>query len=406
MCLLVVVSANCQESGMPSNCALFSPHQIQLEDYLKFNAYEKFAGMDVEVTRLRNNKNEVEVSFLVNLFSSDDIPERKPLNLCFALDRSASMEENHRMEKLKTAMKDILSVLTSDDYISIVVYDEQANVLLSSRRYNKAQDSVFRDIIDKITIGGGTNMMAGMLKGYNEISKNASKRYKNRLILMSDGVSNIGETDPVKILKHSTDYYKKGVETSTIGIGNNINFNLLHLIAVEGSGTSHFAGDCDSAYIDIGYVLRDELYSMNTNMENIRLEISYPKHFKLDDVFGASKFFDDTKKLFISSQNLYHQNQFILVKFKTKRDNKKDLITFNLNFTENGKDKNIVKQTSYVNNNAPSSKMLLTDKIITVIKCVKNRLVNHRQKLDCLDRFVEEPNVPDNIVLLKTLIGA
>jgi Mg-chelatase subunit ChlD len=402
MCLLVVVSANGQDIGMPSNCALFSPHQVQLEDYLKFNAHEKYAGMDVEVTKLRN-KNELEVNFLVNLFSSDDIPERKPLNLCFALDRSASMEENNRMEKLKTAMKDILSVLTADDYISIVVYDEQANVILPSRRYSKEQDSVFIDIIDKITIGGGTNMMAGMLKGYSEINKNASKRYKNRLILMSDGVSNIGETDPVKILKHSTNYYKKGVETSTIGIGNNINFNLLHLIAVEGSGTSHFAGDCDSAYIDIGYVLREELYSMNTNMENIRLEISYPKHFKLDDVFGASKFTNDTK-LLISSQNLYHQNQFILIKFRTKKDNKKDRIIFNLYYTENGMHQNIIKEMSYVNNNAPSSKMLLTDKIITAVNCVKTRLVNHRQKLDCLNRFVEEPNVPDNIVLLKTLI--
>jgi hypothetical protein len=142
---------------------------------------------------------------------------------------------------------------------------------------------------------------------------------------------------------------------------------------------------------------------MNTNMDNIHLEISYPKHFKLDNVFGASKFSDDTK-LVISSQNLFHQNQFILVKFKTKRANKKDLIAFNLNFTENGKDKNIVRQIAYVNNNAPSSKMLMADKIITVINCVKTRLINHRQKLDCLDRFVDEPNVPANIVLLRTMI--
>jgi uncharacterized protein YegL len=402
VCVSHLFTAYCQEIGVSSNCGLFSPHQVDFSDYLKFEHYSKYPGMDLEITNL-HDKNDLEVNMLINLFSPGNIVERKPMNLCFALDRSASMEENNRMEKLKTALKQILSLLTSDDYISIVVYDDNAQVVLPSRKYNGEQDSVFREIIDRITIGGGTNMVAGMLKGYNEVSKNASSFRKNRLILMSDGVSTTGEKDPTRILNHSINYFNKGIETSTIGLGNNINFELLHLISVEGKGTSHFVGDCDSAYIDIGYVLKEELSNMNANMENINIEILYPKYFKIVNVYGASKVING-KNLILSTSNLLHQNQFILVKFKTKRENKKHLITVNLNFTENGKEKNVVNQTAYVTDEPPSPEMILANKIIDAVNCVRNRLVNHQYKLDCLDRFANEPNAPENIVLLRKLV--
>jgi hypothetical protein len=315
------------------------------------------------------------------------------------------MEENNRMEKLKIAMKEILSYLIPGDYLSIVAYDDVAQVILSARQYNEDNDSIFRDIIDRITIGGGTNMLAGMLKGYDEINKNHNRFYRNRLILMSDGVSTTGERDPVRILKHTVNYYNKGIETSTIGIGANINFNLLHSISVEGRGKSHFVGDCDSAYIDIGYVLREEFYNMNANMEDIQIEILHPKYFKTVEVYGASKVIPTAEKLIILCSNLSQKNQFILVKFQSKRIHKKDQLTINLNFTENGEKRNILKRITYINNNVLSDKMLLANKIIEAVNCVKNKLIDQRYKLDCLDRFVSEPNVPDNIVLLRELVN-
>jgi hypothetical protein len=343
----------------------------------------------------------------MDISSSKKTVKRKPLNLCFALDRSASMEENNRMEKLKEAMKEILSYLAPGDYFSIVTYDDIAQVILSSRQYNKDSDSIFRETIDRITIGGGTNMLAGMLRGYDEINKNCNRFYRNRLILMSDGVSTTGEKSPDRILKHTIHYYAKGIETSTIGIGNNINFNLLHDISLEGKGKSHFIGDCDSAYIDIGYVLKEEFFNMNTGMEDIQIEIDYPKYLKVNDVYGAFKVIPNEEKLIILCSNLSLKNQFILVRFQAKRQHKKNQLTVSMNFTENGEMKNIEKQITFINNNvtvAASEKILLANKIIDAINCVKNKLENQQYKFDCLDRFVSEPNVPENIVLLRELV--
>jgi Mg-chelatase subunit ChlD len=404
--MLCVQTGYCQEVVIPSNCGLFSPHQVDMEDYLKFDAYDytEVADINLEVVNSLDNK-KMNVTLLMDISSSGESTKRKPLNLCFALDRSASMRENNRMEKLKEAMKEILSFLVPGDYVSIVTYDDVAQVVLSSRQYNNSSDSIFRETIDRITIGSGTNMLAGMLRGYNEINKNQNRFYRNRLILMSDGVSTTGETNPDRILKHTINYYDKGIETSTIGIGNNINFNLLHDIAVEGRGESHFVGDCDSAYIDIGYVLREEFAGMNANMEDIQIEIYNPKYLKIIDVYGAAKVVQTGEKLIVSCSNLYRKKQYILVKFQSKRKNRKDKITVNMNFIENDERKTIVKQISCMNNyNISSEKMLLANKIIDAVNCVRNRLVDQRYKLDCLDMFVSEPDVPGNIIALRESI--
>jgi uncharacterized protein YegL len=376
-----------------------------MEDYLKNETYNynEFSDINLEISSIRDKKSTT-VDLLIDISPSREPAKRKPLNLCFALDRSASMEENNRMEKLKTAMKEILSYLIPGDYLSIVTYDDIAQVILSSRQYNKNNDSIFRETIDRITIGGGTNMLAGMLKGYDEINKNHNRFYRNRLILMSDGVSTTGERDPARILKYTINNCNKGIETSTIGIGNNINFNLLHDISIEGRGKSHFIGDCDSAYIDLEYVLREEFHSMNTNMEDIQIEILHPKHLKTVDVHGASKTEPASEKLLISCSNLSQKNQYIMVKFQTKRKSKKDQLTVNVNFTENHEKKNIVKYITQKNNTTSPERILLVNKIIDAVNCVKHQLVNQQYKLDCLDKFVNEPNVPDNIVLLRTLI--
>jgi Mg-chelatase subunit ChlD len=406
ICVFSTYKLHCQDVTITSNCGLFSPHQVDMEDYLKIDSYnrDENPNINLEAVCLQDKKN-INVEILLELSSSGKPVKRKPLNICFALDRSASMEENNRMEKLKSAMKEILSLLTPDDFISIVAYDDLAYVVLPSKRYSKKNDSIFRDVIDRITIGGGTNMLAGMMKGYEELKRNHNAFYRNRLILMSDGVSTTGERDPARILKHTIYHYSKGTETSSIGIGNNINFNLLHDISVEGRGKSYFVGDCDSAYIDIEYVLKEEFYNMNANMEDIQVEISYPKYFNLVNVYGALKVIqdDDNEQLTVLCSNLSQKNQLILLKFQTRKRLRKDPITVNLYFMENLEKKNIEKQITNIssNNNKVSEKILLANKIINAVNSVKNRLLNQQYGLEDLDRLLGETNVPDSIVLLR-----
>jgi uncharacterized protein YegL len=372
------------------NCGLFSTHQIDPEDYMKVNMYDdlEYPEMNLEAHNSFDRKH-WKIALLIDITPSSKPAKRKPLNLCFALDRSGSMEKNNRMEKLKEAMKDIISYLAPGDYLSIVTYDDVAQVVLPAQQYLKENDSLLMTVIERITIGGGTNMLAGMLRGYLEINKHYDRQYRNRLILMSDGVSTAGEKDPAKIIQHTINYYtSKGIETSTVGIGKNINFNLLHSISVEGRGKSHFVGDCDSAYVDINYALREEFRNMHPNMDDIKIEVSNPKYFKIADVYGASKTMVMRDKTIIYSSNMSNKTQLILVKFLSKRKQRKDILTVNLTFAENGEQRNIIKQVDYVkndiaaqkmdyiNNNASSEKMALANQILESINHFQLKIKN------------------------------
>lgn len=372
---LIVTRAYAQEDSI--TCGIFSPYQVNLERCLRIDNDSDEAGLNLEISNKNSNKN-LEVDLLVNIFASNKIiEERLPLNLCFALDRSGSMKENSRLEKLKIALKQILPLLTEKDFISIVIYDDNAQILLPAQRYNKNNDSTIRYIIDQISLGGGTNMMAGMQRGYAEVQKNYSSFHKNRLILMSDGVSTTGERTPEKILKHTIDYSQKGIETSTIGLGNNINFELLHNIAVEGKGVSHFIGDCDNIYNDIEYVLKSELASMNANMENIKLEIAYPKQLDFVNIYGAAKAIEGSGKITVYTSGLVNQSQFILVKFKAKRETK-NFIDINLSYMEGRDSKKITRQVEYIDkSNYSSYQMAVTNQTIDAVNCIKRQLLRN-----------------------------
>jgi len=383
-------------------CGLFSPYQINLETFLRFDSKSQFSNMELDIYNFNiNNKRAQQVDLFINISSPNNIPgKRSPLNLCFALDISGSMTENNRMEKLKSALKKVLPLLTSDDYLSVVVYDDIAQVVLPSRKYNSEHDSVFLEIIDNIKIGGGTNMLAGMLKGYSELSKNYNRFWKNRLILMSDGVSTTGEKNPDKITEYATVNNAKGFETSTIGLGGNINFELLYNIAIEGRGNSHFIGDCESS--DIEQSLIEELTSLNQGLDNMFIEIEYPKHLKLANIHGASKA-TDNKNLVIYFSSLIKQEQYTLVSFITnKKRNKPILVT--LNYKEEGVNKQMSRQISCFNDSSPSSQMVLIKQLIETLNCIKTNLFfDKKDKLNDCFNGVDMNAMPQRLVEMISL---
>jgi Mg-chelatase subunit ChlD len=352
------------------------------------------SGMDVDVAN-RQHKEGLDIDILIDIFFSNDAAtKRRPLNICFALDKSASMEENGRMEKLKSAMTQIIAMLAPDDYLSIVTYNDSASTMLASVKYEATGDSIVRDLINQTAPGGGTNMAAGMLRAYDELLKHANREYKNRMILMSDGVSTSGERDPTKILKHVQHYNQLGIETSAIGLGGNINFELLHDIAVEGGGRSHFIGDCNEASNELMQVLVEEIMSMNADAENIRISVGVPRNLKFIEVFGVAKMeHDDKGNLILSSSHLSsNQTQSILLKFKAKKARRRNsIIEIDCAYSREQKRYHLVK---YVPGIAPTSlvpeRIASANRIVELITCIKRGILAFTSYSGCLDELHEE----------------
>ena len=78
------------------------------------------------------------------------------------------------------------------DTISIVSYDHSAKVVVPSQKVENK--GAINAAINMIVEGGSTNLHQGWLLGAEEVAKNKSSQSLNRVLLLSDGNANQGET--------------------------------------------------------------------------------------------------------------------------------------------------------------------------------------------------------------------
>lgn len=119
--------------------------------------------------------------------------------------------------------------------------------------------------------------------GYQEALKNYRKNSTNRVILLTDGIANQGVTDPKSIAKASLGYNDRGIDLSTIGVGLDLNKDLLRDLAKSGRGLNHFVADA----ADVEKVFVKELQSLISPVATEpNLEIEYGSGLVLDKVYG------------------------------------------------------------------------------------------------------------------------
>lgn len=164
---------------------------------------------------------------------------QKTKALVFVIDRSGSMA-GHRLEMVKATLLDTIPRLNPEDYLSIVTFDDQARVNIPMGKIKDKNPKDLARTVSSIEAGGSTNLELGYRLGLEEAAKTESGIEIN-LILLSDGQANRGLTSPVELGKLATAATEHLVTTSTIGIGQGYDENILGSLADGGNG-NHIAG--------------------------------------------------------------------------------------------------------------------------------------------------------------------
>jgi Ca-activated chloride channel homolog len=100
---------------------------------------------------------------------------------------------------------------------------------------------------------------------------------------LTDGIANRGETVPEKIAQDSLRFNDEGIDLSTIGVGLDLNKDLLRQLAQSGRGLFHFVADA----ADIEKVFIDELQSLISPVAyEPNLEIDYDPDLELVQIYG------------------------------------------------------------------------------------------------------------------------
>lgn len=162
-----------------------------------------------------------------------DLPpaERKPVVLTLVVDVSGSME-GRRLALVRAGIERLLDTLRPADRVALVVFANQARVAAP----HGEPASLARAVAD-LGVEGGTNAEAGLLLGYELARAAYSAGAANRVMLLSDGVANLGATGPEAILEGVAAAAADGIELTTVGVGmGDFNDALLETLADRGDG--------------------------------------------------------------------------------------------------------------------------------------------------------------------------
>ena len=178
-----------------------------------------------------------------------DVPDhrRKDATLVFVIDTSGSMSRENRLELVKRALRLLVRELRPSDQIGIVTYGSRGHAILNPTQAK--HDDYILEVIDRLHPGGSTNAEEGLRLGYEMADRWLDPERITRVILLSDGVANVGRTGPNAILNQVRKYVNEGVTLSTVGVGmGNYNDVLLEQLANDGDGNYIYIDNLTEAW--------------------------------------------------------------------------------------------------------------------------------------------------------------
>jgi Ca-activated chloride channel family protein len=107
--------------------------------------------------------------------------------------------------------------------------------------------AVLHRAIDRLEPGGSTNLEAGLVTGYDIARKGFLGGATNRVILLSDGLANVGDTKAEPILRQIRENAAKSITLLGVGVGSEYGDALMERLADQGDGFVTYVSEREQA---------------------------------------------------------------------------------------------------------------------------------------------------------------
>ena len=208
---------------------------------------------------------------------------RSPINLAVVLDRSGSMQ-GAKIEKAKQAACVAVDHLADDDYFSLVTFDNDTDVLLPPERVGGVRHREdLKSRIDRIRPGGGTAIYAGVTLGAKQVRRYLEKELVNRVILLSDGLANVGPSRTSDLSALGRELRRDGLSVTTVGLGDDYNEDLMTALAEASNANYYYVRDAEK----LPGIFAEELGAARSLVaRGVTIHIRVPEGVRLKEIIG------------------------------------------------------------------------------------------------------------------------
>ena len=200
--------------------------------------------------------------------------EQRPLRLTILLDASGSMETPERMALAKQAVRALLATLSPDDTVTLLTCSDRTRRIFS--RSGWGTDEAAREAetaLGGIRCQGATNLEDGIVRAFESASADFAPKAENRVVILSDGIANLGSANAEEILAKVAANRDRGINCSVIGVGRSTyNDALLEAMANRGNGQYRFLDS--EASIHESFV-EDLQNSFNTIAADVKIQVEW-----------------------------------------------------------------------------------------------------------------------------------
>ena len=232
-------------------------------------------------------------------------PNRLPLNIAVVIDHSGSMA-GAKIEKTKQAAMQLIDQLTNQDNLALVEFDDRVEVLFPSQHV--VDREALKAEVQWIEPGGSTALYAGVEAGGKQLLKIDSRTERiNRVILLSDGLANVGPSSTAALKGLGRSLSRQGVSVTTVGVGDDYNEDLMVGLAEASDANYYYVQDAEK----LPEIFAKELGGLQTvTARNVQVVITCADGVEPMDVIGRPEKFADRKTVvefgpFSSGQKRY-----------------------------------------------------------------------------------------------------
>lgn len=234
-----------------------------VETGLKFDRSMVATGKESDIRLLIKLKREVD----------SGSSERNKLNIALVIDRSGSMH-GMKLERVKDAAINFVEKMKDDDIVSVVSFDDLVTIDLPPAPVREHARSA-AGVIKAMHSGGSTYLSGGYEAGFTQTKGMHKNGVTSRIILLTDGEANVGEIRLEALTGLAATKLTNGISTSTVGVGEGFNEQLLGAMAEAGMGNTYYIQTPEDAVS----VFEEELgYLMQIGAKNVTVKIvsSFP----------------------------------------------------------------------------------------------------------------------------------